>query len=225
MKRAMEAEILPFVPVVQTGEALGDIRFRTLVGEEAWLSLPEATRARFGKRLANCRAALYAGEIVECRMSRAGWLLAQLCRLIGSPLPLSRDTKVPAIVSVTEHAAYGGQFWVRMYGRASGFPQVIHSSKRFAGPTGLEEYIGCGFGIALRVEVRGGALHFLSDHYFLGRGRLRIRFPGWFAPGRLRITHVDCNHGWFAFTLQLRHRLFGEMISQTVMFHDVESDA
>ena len=29
-------------------------------------------------------------------MSRVGWLLAQAARLIGGPLPLSRDAHVPA---------------------------------------------------------------------------------------------------------------------------------
>lgn len=225
MGEAIEAKVLKF-PVPQPAPGvLDDIRFRTLVGEYAWASLPDATRARFGKRIADCRAALYAGEVLECRMSRIGWLLAQACRLIGSPLPLSRDCGVPAVVSVTEDAAYGGQFWTRVYGRASGFPQVIHSSKRFAGPTGLEEYIGCGFGIALRTEVAEGALHFVSDHYFFGRGSLRVRFPSWAAPGQLRISHVDCNRGWFAFVLLLQHRLFGELIRQTVMFRDVETGA
>ncbi len=55
---------------------------------------------------------------------------------------------MPAVVSVTEEAAKGGQFWTCPYGRARGFHQVIHSSKRFAGATGLEEYLGRGFGIA-----------------------------------------------------------------------------
>ena len=73
-------------------------------------------------------------------------------------------------VTVSEDAEAGGQFWTRIYGRRRGFPQVIHSSKRFAGPTGLEEYIGRGFGIALRVEVEDEALHFLSDHYFVKLG-------------------------------------------------------
>ena len=225
MSSARKAEILPFRVPQRGREPFGDIRFRALVGDAAWLELPEATRARFGKRVASCRASLYAGEVVQCRMSRFGWMLAQICRLIGSPLPLSRDCGVPAVVSVTEDAAYAGQFWTRMYGRANGFPQVIHSSKRFAGPTGLEEYIGCGFGIALRVEVADGSLHFLSDHYFVGRGGFRMRLSRWIAPGDLRISHIGCNHGWFAFALELRHPLLGELISQTVMFQDVETDA
>ena len=225
MEPAKVAKVIPFRAPLKRGGPVGDLRFRALVGEAAWDSLPEATRARFGKRVANCRASLYAGEIIECRMSRIGWLFAQLCRLIGSPLPLSRDIGVPAVVSVTEDAAYGSQFWTRIYGRADGFPQVIHSSKRFAGPTGLEEYIGCGFGMALRVEVADGALHFRSDHYFFELGRLRVRFPAWAAPGDLLISHVDCNHGWFAFALKLSHPLLGSLIDQTVMFQDVETGA
>ena len=219
------AAILPFrrPPREAAGEGVGDLRFRTLVGELGWAALPLATRRRFGKRVADCATALYAGEVVECRMSRTGWLLAQAARLIGAPLPLSRDVEVPAVVSVTEEAATGGQFWTRMYGRRRGFPQVIHSSKRFAGPTGLEEYIGCGFGIALRCAVENEALHFDSDHYFFTGFGLRFRIPEWLAPGRLRVSHVDCNHGWFAFQLALSHGWFGELICQTMMFQEVET--
>jgi hypothetical protein len=157
---------------------------------------------------------------VECRLSAAGWLLAQLGRLIGAPLPLSGDADVPACVSVTEDPSFAGQFWTRIYGRRRGFPQVISSSKRFCGPTGLEEQIGGGFGIALRAEVANGALHFLSDHYFLMvRGR-RLRLPRWLSPGALRVSHVDCNHGLFAFVLELRHPWFGELVHQTAMFRE-----
>ena len=200
-----------------------DLRFRLLIGECAWADLPEASRARFGKRVADCRSVTYAGETIECRMNVAGRLLAQFARLFGAPLPLSTDANVPAVVSVTEDPAFEGQFWTRIYGRHRGFPQVIHSSKRFCGPTGLEEYLGHGFGVALRLEVRDGALHFLSDHYFFAAGRLRLRLPRWLSPGRLRVSHVDCNQGRFAFVLDLRHPLFGRLIHQTAMFADAPS--
>jgi hypothetical protein len=216
------AEIIPFPAARPAGDAapVGDLRFRALIGEEAWARLPEAVRARFGKRVSGCAAAVYVGEVVECRISAAGWLLAQLARLIGGPLPLSRDADVPACVSVTEDPAFSGQFWTRIYGRRHGFPQVISSSKRFAGPTGLEEQVGGGFGIALRAEVANRALHFVSDHYFLLVGGRRLRLPKFLSPGALRVSHVDCNHGLFAFVLALRHPWLGELVHQTAMFRE-----
>ena len=74
-------------------------------------------------------------------------------RLIGGPLPIDRaSVHVPSVVTVTEDKASGGQIWTRIYGRRKGFPQVVHSSKRFAGPTGLEEYVGYGVGMTLTVQ-------------------------------------------------------------------------
>jgi hypothetical protein len=221
-RRRVGAEIIPFPAARALGPdpEVGDLRFRALVGEAAWARLPEATRARFGKCISGSAAAVYAGEVVECRISAAGWLLAQLGRLIGGPLPLCRDADVPACVTVTEDPAFAGQFWTRIYGRRRGFPQVISSSKRFAGPTGLEEQVGGGFGIALRVEVDNGALHFLSDHYFLLVGRRRLRLPRFLSPGALRVSHVDCNNGLFAFVLALRHPWLGLLVRQTAMFRE-----
>ena len=215
------ATIIPFRRGARAAAAdLGDIRFRRLVGEAAWDGLPEPVRARFSKRLGGGATLLYAGEVVECRMSRLGLCLAQAARLIGGPLPVARDAWAPAAVSVTEDPGSGGQLWTRLYGRARGFPQVIHSAKLFCGPTGLEEHIGGGFGIALRVEVAEGALHFLSDHYFLSLGRVRLRLPRWLSPGRMRVSHVDCGGGRFAFVLSLTHPLFGELVRQTAMFDE-----
>jgi hypothetical protein len=218
------ADVIPFpaarAPDPGGAAEIADLRFRALVGEEAWARLPEATRARFGKRISGSAAMVYVGEVVECRFSAFGWLLAQLGRLIGGPLPLGRDADVPACVTVTEDPAFAGQFWTRIYGRRRGFPQVISSSKRFAGPTGLEEQVGGGIGIALRVEVADGALHFLSDHYFLMlRGR-RLRLPKFLSPGALRVSHIDCNNGLFAFVLALSHAWLGELVHQTAMFRE-----
>jgi hypothetical protein len=217
-------QLIPFPAVRRTAPPadIGDLRFRTLVGEADWARLPEAVRRRFGKMLSATAIAIYAGEIVECRMSRIGWLLAQAARLIGGPLPTRRDIFVPAAVAVTEDPASGGQIWTRIYGRARGFPQVINSCKSFSGPTGLEERIGGGFGIALNIAVDDGILHFVSDHYFIARGRLRLRIPRWLAPGRLSVSHVDCGHGLFAFVLSLRHPWLGELIRQTAMFSERE---
>lgn len=216
-----EARVIPFARRGPAAPApIEDIRFRTLAGGERWTRLPAAVRARFERHIGPGATILYAGEVVECRMSRCGRLLCQLVRLVGAPLPLSSDTFVPAAVSVTEDPANGGQFWTRVYGRRRGFPQVIHSSKRFAGPTGLEEYVGWGVGIALRLEVKDEALHFLSDHYFLKLGAARLRLPRWLSPGRMRVSHIDCGHGSFAFVLSLVHPWLGELVRQTAMFEE-----
>ncbi len=195
---------------------------RRMLSDARWQALPVAVRERFRRRVKAGACVTYVGEVVECRMSRVGWLLSQLARFVGGPLPLHRDTGVPACVTVTEDIAGGGQFWTRQYGRRRGFPQVIFSAKRFAGPTGMEEYLGLGFGIALRAAVEGGSLWFVSDHYFLRLGRLRLRFPRWLAPGDLAIGHIDCGGGRFLFLLELTHPLAGELIRQLVIFQDPE---
>jgi Domain of unknown function (DUF4166) len=197
-----------------------DPRLSALLGAASWSRLPPAVRQRFSKRFDAGVSVTYAGEIVESRRTRLGQLFAQLCRPIGAPLPLYDDVAVPAVVTIIEDGATGGQFWTRMYGRTSGFPQVIHSSKRFAGPTGLEEYLGCGFGIALTVSADAQALHFHSDHYFVALGAVRLRIPRWLAPGALTISHIERGDGWFAFVLALRHPLFGEVIRQTGLFRE-----
>ena len=199
---------------------LADVRFRALLSADDWMQLPAATRKRFSKRLAGGDTALYAGEVVEVSFSRIGWWLAQIARLIGGPLPVSADTRVPSIVTVTEDAATGGQIWTRIYARRNGFPQVIHSAKRFAGPTGLEEYVGCGVGMALRIAVDGGALEFRSAHYFLQLGRLKLQLPAWLTPGALTVTHTDLGGGEFQFALEIIHPRFGMLVRQTAVFRE-----
>ena len=200
---------------------MGDLRIRRLLSSAEWAALPDAVRRRFSKRLAGGRTALYVGEIVEARISRAGWMLAQAARLIGAPLPTSADIGAPATVAVTEDGPSGGQFWTRIYGRQRGFPQVIQSSKRFRGPTGLEEYLGHGVGMALTVDATDGALHFRSDHYFIEILGRRIRLPRWLAPGQVTVSHIDRGNGRFAFVLEVRHPLLGELVHQSGRFADV----
>jgi Domain of unknown function (DUF4166) len=202
---------------------IDDLRFCALLGEAAWAKLPIAVRRRFAKRLAAGATVVYVGEVVECRMRRAGRLLAQLARLIGGPLPLSRDTGVASVVSVTEEASTGGQIWTRLYARRDGFPQVIHSSKRFMGPTGLEEHVGRGVGMALRIGVEHGALVFRSDHFFLTPFGWRLRLPRWLSPGAITVGHADLGDGRFLFTLDVNHPWFGLLIHQAAAFREARS--
>ena len=207
----------------------GDQRFRALMTAQEWASLPAAIRRRFSTSLAGGRTVVYAGEILDSWMSRAGWWLVQAARLIGGPLPLARNAvgrapsaraRVPSVVTVTP--GMGGQIWTRLYARRTGFPQVIHSSKRFAGPTGLEEYVGRGIGMALKVYAREGALIFRSENYFLQLFGQRFVLPEWLWPGTLYVTHAEVPDGKFSFTLQIFHPRLGLLLRQMAMFREVE---
>ena len=202
---------------------LVDLRFRTLLGAHPWSALPADIRARFSKRLGGNAAVTYVGRIATMRMSWAGRILSQALRLIGAPLPICLDSDVASIVTVTEDAATGGQIWTRLYAKRAGFPQVIHSAKRFSGPTGLEEYIGFGVTMALRPSVEDGALIFRSAGYALNFGGIRLTLPGWLAPGALTVGHRATGPGTFAFTLALSHRLFGQLLYQEGHYRDERS--
>ena len=201
-------------------DALGDLRFRALLNEQDWAALPAAIRRRFSRRLAGGATIVYAGTVIETRMSRAGWWLAQAVRPIGAPLPISRDGDVPSVVAVTEDMAGGGQVWTRLYARRAGFPQIIHSAKRFAGPTGLEEHVGFGVGMALTVHAVDAALVFRSAGYFVQLLGRRIPLPRWLTPGALTVTHGELPDGWFSFTLDLIHPRFGALIRQAAVFRE-----
>ncbi len=166
---------------------------------------------------------VYVGEILETRTSTAGWLLAQAARLIGAPFPVSRDAHVPSVVAVTEDMATGGQIWTRLYARRQRFPQIVHSSKRFAGPTGLEEHVGRGVGMTLTMHVRDEALVFRSREYFVQWFRIRVRLPAWLTPGALSVTHAECADGRFSFTLDVVHPRFGLLIRQMGLFREAKS--
>jgi len=206
-----------------SGLLLDDVRFRGLLSPEDWGRLPIAVWRRFSKRLAGGKTVVYAGEVEESFHSRAGWWLAQLTRLIGGPLPTGTESRVPMIVTVTEDVASGGQIWTRICARSNGFPQVIHSAKRFMGPTGLEEYIGCGIGMALRLSVEHEGLFFRSAGYFLCIGKLRLRLPDWLTPGELTVSHTDLGGGLFRFTLDVIHPRLGVLIRQSAVFAEAAS--
>ncbi|HXF53184.1 MAG TPA: DUF4166 domain-containing protein [Hyphomicrobiaceae bacterium] len=201
-------------------EVQADTRYSTLLGEKAWARLPEAVRRRFSKPGHPGNVTIYRGQVISTELSRIGSLLAQAARLVGGPLPLTPGGGGTVTVTVIEDPAFKGQVWSRSYARAGHFPQVIHSAKRFLGPTGLEEYLGWGLVMRLGLSVEEGTLVFRSLAYGLElRGRF-FRLPSWITPGTCEVRHEDQGGGRFRFELTLVHPLVGCLVRQVAVFED-----
>ena len=194
--------------------------FRSLVGEGGWERLPVAVRARFERELAPCDSAVFLGEVASTRMTRFGRFWAQIARFAGAPLPLRSLADTAAAVIVTRDGFSDTQLWTRLYYETGRLPQVIRSAKRFSGPTGLEECVGAGIGMALTVSVEQRALVFRSTEYFWQLGKLRLRIPDWLTPGRIAVIHREERAGRFSFTLIVTHPWFGETVRQVAFFRD-----
>jgi hypothetical protein len=194
--------------------------FRELVGDEEWRRLPAPVQARFERALGPGEAIAFVGEVAETQMTMFGWLWAQLARLAGAPLPLEALARTSAAVVVAQDATGTAQCWTRVYHEEGALPQVIRSTKRFAGPTGLEECVGAGIGMALAVSVEHRALVFRSTEYFWRCGRLRFRIPDCLTPGRIAVIHREERAGRFSFTLLVMHPWFGLTIRQVAFFRD-----
>jgi uncharacterized protein DUF4166 len=201
-----------------------DERFSRLMSAVDWARLPAPIRRRFSRNLGPHETALYAGAVASTQLTLAGRLVGQLARLVGAPLPLAPSDRVAATVVVTEDAGLAGQLWTRLYARPGRRPQVIHSTKRFAGPTGLEECVGGGVGMRLKVAVERRALVFRSVGFFVRLGRWTVSLPAWLTPGVVQVIHREERHGSFSFTLTVTHPWCGELVRQIAFFHEVFHD-
>jgi len=201
-------------------EALADTRYSALLGEAAWARLPQAVRRRFSKPVRPGAVTIYRGHVLSTELSRIGYLLAQAARLVGGPLPLTPGGGGTVTVTVIEDPAFNGQVWSRSYARGGRFPQVIHSAKRFLGATGLEEYLGWGLVMRLRLSVEEGALVFRSVAYGLELCGRFLQLPSWITPGACEVRHEDTGSGRFRFELRLVHPLFGCLVRQLAVFED-----
>lgn len=199
-----------------------DTRFARLAGD-SWIELPAAVRQRFSRHLRSGERIVYLGEVAATRMTIVGRLIAQLARLVGSPLPLEAGGRVPVTVIVTESPRLCGQVWTRIYDRARRFPQVIQSVKRFAGATGLEEIVAHGAGMRLQLSVRDGALVFRSAGYFIRCLGVQISLPNWLTPGLIEVIHREEVGGQFSFSLSVRHLWAGLVIDQIAFFREEQS--
>ena len=165
----MSATLLRLPERSQASDAsLHDLRFRALLGKRGMgcaagrgaAALFEAPQRQPGRALSRPGGR---DEDVRARLGARAGLQAVRCAAAAE----CRKPAARALVSVSEESSSGGQCWTRIYARPGHFPQVIHSAKRFCGPTGLEEYLGRGLGMALRVQALDDGIAFVSDHYFL----------------------------------------------------------
>jgi hypothetical protein len=199
-----------------------ETRFAGLAGD-SWQQLPAAIRRRFSRHLADGERIVYLGEAAATRLTAVGWLIAQLARLAGAPLPLEASSRVSVTVVVAGCARLGGQSWTRIYDRARAFPQVIQSVKRFGGATGLEELVAHGIGMRLTLEVRDRALVFRSAGYFIRCLGIRLPLPDWLTPGVIEVIHREEAFGQFSFSLSVTHRWAGQVIDQIAFFREDQS--
>ena len=195
--------------------------FEGLVGAAGWRRLTPMIRSRFGAS-AESSDTHYVGAMASVRCSFAGYLLAQVCRLIGTPLAPYEGTDVPITVHVHEDAAKGGVAWDRKYFFAGRAPITVTSTKVIEQGRLLLECVGGGFGMRLRVFEKNGALHFLSQQYFWRCGAIRLRLPAWLTPGVAHVVHSDLGGGRFRFEMTIEHPLLGETFYQDGSFQEEE---
>lgn len=190
--------------------------FRRLVGEAAWARLPLAVRARFGLHRIG-EEVVYPGEMVV-RASRVGRWLAEVCRLIGTPLAPWTGEAVPMRVVVRMEGQ--GVVWDRWYG-FEGRPGILVTSRKQLGRAGeLLEVARGGLGMRSEVTVEDGALHFRGKGYVWVLGPLVVPLPSLLTPGAAHVVHEDLGNGRFRFVLRFVHPWFGETLYQEGVFVD-----
>jgi hypothetical protein len=189
--------------------------FRTLLGEAAWLELPAAVRSRFA---AHGEARTYPGAMAV-RASPFGWLIAQLCRLVGTPVAPWVGEDVPVSVRVWP-ASDGGLVWDRTY-RFAGRPPILIASRKIMSSRGrLMEIARGGLGMWLTASVEAGVLHFRSTGYFWMLAGVPVPVPDLVTPGVADVVHQDEGGGRFIFAMRFTHPLWGETLFQSGTFED-----
>ena len=151
------------------------------------------------------------------RASLLGRVLAQLCRLIGTPVApwIGDEVNMRVRVHQTDH----GIVWEREYEFAYRAPVIVRSTKALNSDGALVESLGAGFHMRLDVFEKDRELHFVSTDYYFELAGLRITLPRWFLPGVTRVIHEDLGGGEFRFTMTTDHRWFGRLYFQQGIFH------
>jgi hypothetical protein len=217
----MHIEPMPLPGAPQSDET-DELDFARLVGPTAWRRLAPAIRERFSAKPTAAKPIHYRGVMREVRCSRAGWLLAQACRLFGTPFALHRGSDVPVTITLRALDSGSAMVWERAYHYPDHGTAIVCSEKRVASNGTLTESVAAGFSMKLALSEADGALHFRSVGYIWRIGGWDIPLPDLLSPGDAQIVHRDLGHGRFRFTMTIRHMLFGMLFHQDGVFHEEE---
>ena len=201
------------------GSVLSDtviLDIEQLVGAEGWQRLAPDIRPRFAEKPRPGQPIIYSGVMHVVWCSVLGWLLAQLCQLVGTPFAPHRGADVPVLIRLLDGGAHA-VVWEREYRYPDRTPVLVRSTKLGA-PDGLRECIACGLGMKLTVYEEQGALHFLSRRYFWRIADCTLPLPQLLSPGTAHVVHADLGDGSFRFLMTIRHRLFGALFHQEGVF-------
>lgn len=199
--------------------------FIALLGREAWERLPTAVQSRFAPHdITSSYEVSYHGRM-HVRASLLGRCLAQLCRLIGTPVAPFVHEDVPVSVRVFDNAGRTGTVWERCYRFPGRDPVTVSSTKQVETDGTLVEALGAGLRMRLKVFEHRGELHFLSVGYYFQLGAVRFDLPHWMLPGPTLVTHADLGAGRFLFTMDTAHPRWGGMYAQSGEFTASPSEA
>lgn len=191
--------------------------YRTIIGEQQWHRLHPAIRRRFSPQNYH-KPVIYEGVMHTIKLSFAGKLLANLCRLIGTPLALYAGKNVPTTVRVYQNQALEGMTWDRFYQYKHKPVNRVKSTKCMHKNSGLVELVGFGFGMHLKLYEKYGALCFESTNFFWQAGDFRISIPDVLTPGRTVVIQKALDDKIFQFSLDVRHKFLGRVFYQVGTF-------
>ena len=189
------------------------------MGESAWSKLHPDIQKRFSE---DAHATVqYNGVMQRVDASLAGKLLAQCCRLIGTPLAVHTGRDLPIEVKVYPDSALNGMTWDRFYHFEGKKVNRVKSTKCIRENEGLVEMVGYGFGMHLDVYEQDQTIVFESTRFFWQLGKFKLYIPNLLSPGKTLVRQKALANNQFEFRLDVTHKLLGKVFSQVGVFKAV----
>lgn len=201
-----------------------DESYQEILGAESWNRLKPEVRQRFSAKPKRGKAIRYAGTMQRVELSWTGWLFAQVCRLIGSPLAPWRGIDVPMTIELIPDGKLHGVAWKRTYQFFPSKSFTVRSTKCKGENGEFIEHIGSGFSMRLRLSEKDGSLIFTSVAYELAMLNRIFRIPALLTPGVTTVTHEQLTGDRFRFTLSVDHPVLGRTVYQDGEFYSAVNE-